>query len=204
MKKLNLFLLSSAILAAACNNSSNSGSGNTDTSATATESAGTLQDDDLIEFVHEAAKGGMLEVELGKLAETQALNKRVKAFGAMMVKDHTQAGDELKALAATKNITVPSTLTEDQLHHLDELRKKKGVEFDKDYMKMMANDHRDDIEEFEKMANRGTDPEFKAFAAKTLPVLKAHLDSVKSINKEVKASVDPGEITDGVEVHPNR
>ena len=48
---------------------------------------------DASNFAVEAANGGMMEVELGKVAQENASSPRVKAFGAMMVKDHTEAGN---------------------------------------------------------------------------------------------------------------
>src|SRR5215831_10166720 len=61
-------------------------------------------------FVHDAAIGGMAEVEMGKLAATRASNADVKAFGQRMVDDHSKAGDELKQLASQKSITLPTVI----------------------------------------------------------------------------------------------
>lgn len=51
----------------------------------------------------------MAEVQLGQLATNRTSNPDVKAFGETMVKDHAQAGDELKEVAATLNVQVPLT-----------------------------------------------------------------------------------------------
>jgi putative membrane protein len=138
------------------------------------------------DFVTEAASGGMLEVELGNLAQQNAANPRVKEFGAMMVRDHSKANDELKQLAANKRFNVPASLKEKHQHHKDELSKKTGKDFDKAYMKMMVDDHQEDIDKFEKASKNSTDNDLKNFAAKTLPVLHTHLDSAKAINKGLK------------------
>src|SRR5262245_36138525 len=61
-------------------------------------------------FVMEAAEGGMAEVELGKLAADKASNAKVKEFGERMVTDHGKADEELKSLAASKQITLPTAL----------------------------------------------------------------------------------------------
>lgn len=203
MKKLNLLLIVSSFLVWSCNNSGRNNAAGTDTIINADSTAASV-DTDVSDFAGKAAIGGMLEVELGKLAQAQGMNNRVKAFGKMMVDDHTKAGEELRTLAAKKNISVPASLPEDQLKEVADLKGKSGVDFDKSYIKKMLRDHRHDIGEFDKMAKEGSDPEMKEYAAKTLPVLKMHLDSAKAINKEVKASVDPGDITDGIEVYPQR
>ena len=77
------------------------------------EDAGTGQSEDSNEFATKAANGGMMEVELGRMAQEKGMSKDVKEFGAMMVADHSKANEELKTLAAAKNITLPSTLGED-------------------------------------------------------------------------------------------
>jgi len=137
-------------------------------------------------FLVEAASGGLMEVELGRVAQTNASSAKVKEFGQRMVTDHTKANDELKAVAASKNITIPTTPGEDQQKHIDELKGKKGADFDKAYMSMMVDDHNEDVSAFDKEANNGNDPDIKAFAAKTLPVLKEHLQMAKTTNDGLK------------------
>ena len=54
--------------------------------------------------MQDAAKGGMMEVAMGRVAEKNATDSEVKNyFGARMVKDHGKANDELKALAKEEN-----------------------------------------------------------------------------------------------------
>lgn len=143
-------------------------------------------DDDDAEFAVKAASGGMLEVELGRMAQEKAQSQRVKDFGAMMVKDHSKAGDELKAIAASKNITLPATLGEDHQKHVDELAKLSGKEFDKKYVSFMVDDHKEDVDEFDKEASNAKDPDLKSFAAKTAPIVKEHLAMIKSIHDSMK------------------
>jgi putative membrane protein len=133
------------------------------------------------DFVKDAASGGMMEVELGKYAEENALNPRVKSFGEMMVRDHSKANEELRSIATNKNIELPGAGEDKHEHMLTDLQKKTGKDFDKAYMKMMVDDHQKDIDEFQKQAENSNDPDLKAFASKCLPILQTHLDSAKSI-----------------------
>ena len=137
-------------------------------------------------FALKAAAGGMMEVELGNMAQQKAQNARVKSFGAMMVKDHTKSNKELLALASAKNIVIPSKMPAEIQQHIDEMKKLSGAEFDKHYISMMTDDHKDDIDQFEMAAKGLNDGTIRAFAAKTLPVLKMHLDSATAIKKDVK------------------
>jgi putative membrane protein len=136
---------------------------------------------DASNFAVKAAEGGMMEVQLGKVAQENAYSPQVKAFGAMMVKDHTEAGDNLKGIASSLNIALPDSVSNDTQKEIDMLKMKKGKNFDKAYVNMMLDDHKKDIAEFRKCADNCSDSTIKAFAYNTLPVLEKHLDSIQVI-----------------------
>lgn len=196
MKKVNFILLVVAIsVAQACNSGTNNDS--VDAAKEANEKKDSAEmpkkndsatiittmpvDKDAADFAVEAANGGMMEVELGKYAQQNAMSERVKNFGAMIVKDHSSINEELKSISSKKNITLPATIGESAQKDMADIMKKKGKEFDKAYVAMMMDDHKNDIKAFEKAAKECKDPEIRSFAGKTLPVLLTHLDSTKAI-----------------------
>ena len=138
------------------------------------------------QFMMEAASGGMMEVELGRIASQSASHDRVKSFGNMMVQDHTNANNELKAIASGKNVMLPDSMMTKHREHLEMMRNKSGKEFDRAYMNMMVQDHNQDVSNFQKASNSAQDADLKGFASKTLPILQMHLDSAKAINTAVK------------------
>lgn len=141
-------------------------------------------------FMMDAAKGGMMEVELGRLATQKASSADVKSFGQRMVDDHSKANSELKSIASQKGVTLPATLPADMKQEMDHLSKLSGAEFDKMYMSHMLKDHKKDVAEFEKEASKGGDSSVKGFAQKTLPTLREHLSMAQSIASKVGASTD--------------
>jgi putative membrane protein len=132
-------------------------------------------------FYKNAAEGGMSEVELGQLAQQKAASSSVKDFGAMMVKDHSAANDKLKALAASKQVSLPDSPSMMQKASKTKLNMMSGESFDKSYVKGMIDDHKQDIKEFQKEASEGKDPDAKAFASATLPTLQIHLEKIQAI-----------------------
>jgi putative membrane protein len=138
------------------------------------------------DFVVAAADGGMLEVQLGQLAEANASTAEVKKFGQSMVDDHSKANDELKALAASKNISIPAVLSDKHQKKYDELAKKTGIDFDKDYIDFMVKDHKEDIDDFKKEADKGNDAEIKSWAAGKVATLEHHLMMAENAQKTVK------------------
>jgi len=125
-------------------------------------------------FMMKAAKGGMMEVEWGKLAAEKGQNADVKKFGNRMVTDHSKANNELMALAKEEGVTLPA--------------EKAGGKWksDKDYMDMMVKDHEGDLAEFQDEAKNGSDPDLKKFADKYSKVVKKHLDLAKEVHGNLK------------------
>jgi putative membrane protein len=165
----------------ACNNSDNDNRKDTVDSAMAVNKEVKAVKPDASDFAVNAANGGMMEVELGKIAQENASSPKVKAFGAMMVKDHSEAGNTLKGIASSLNIALPDSVSNDTKKEIDMLKMKKGKAFDKAYVNMMLDDHKKVIAEFHKCADNCSDSTIKAFAYNTLPVLDKHLDSIQVI-----------------------
>jgi putative membrane protein len=130
-------------------------------------------------FLKEAALGGMMEVELGKLAQRSA-NPQVKAFADLMVADHTKANQELKVLAGKAQILLPTEYYEDQVGHITMMKKLKGAAFDKHYVDMMIKDHQKTVALFQS-ATETMSQDVKKFANKTLPVLNEHYKKARAI-----------------------
>ncbi len=142
---------------------------------------------DSTKFSSAAAQGGLTEVELGRLAVQRGSNPAVKSFGQQVIEDHSRANSELKTIATRKNIALPTDLNSDQKATMDKLSKLSGSEFDKEYMSDMVKDHEADAKEFESQANKGTDADIKAFAAKTLPMIQRHLQLARDVANQVDA-----------------
>jgi putative membrane protein len=125
-------------------------------------------------FMMNAAKGGMMEVEWGKLAAQHAQNADVKKFGNRMVADHGKANNELMALAKEEGVTLPAAKSPGKWKS------------DKDYIDMMVIDHEKDLAEFQSEASGGTDPDLKKFADKYSKVVKKHLDMAQETQGKLK------------------
>lgn len=138
------------------------------------------------EFAVEAADGGMLEVQLGQLAVSNASSPQVKQFGQMMVDEHSKANEELKTLAAEKKITLPAQLSEKSMKKYNDLAQKSGSDFDKEYIDFMIKDHKEDIELFKKEADNGKDMGLASWASGKIPVLQHHLQLAESAEETVK------------------
>jgi putative membrane protein len=125
-------------------------------------------------FMKRAARGGMMEVTMGKLADQNGKSEDVKSFGKRMVTDHSKANEELKSIAEKKGVKLPSKEPSETWTS------------DKAYMNMMVKDHEKDLAEFQEEATNGSDPDVKKFADDTAKVVQEHLDLAKQTQSKLQ------------------
>jgi len=137
-------------------------------------------------FIEMAAAGGLAEVQLGGMAAKNGSTDAVRQFGQRMVDDHSKANDELKQLAAAKGVQLPMEPSSKMQREAKKLQGMSGAKFDHEYMEAMVDDHKEDVKEFRNASQNAKDPDVKAFAGKTLPVLEEHLQMAQQAYKMVK------------------
>jgi putative membrane protein len=138
-------------------------------------------------FIQKAAAEGLAEVELGRLAQEKASSDAVKQFAQRMVEDHGNANKELMQLAENKGVK----LEDEAVKHGSlraRLAKLQGQAFDREYVKAMVKDHKQDVAEFRRMHSGAVDPNLKAWVDKTLPVLEDHLKTIEGIQAQMASS----------------
>jgi putative membrane protein len=195
MKKVTAALVVAATILWACNSTETKDSVETADStnkanidsANAGKSNQTITTDaETSSFLVHVADAGMAEVQMGKDAQSKAVNARVKAFADMMVRDHSAGNDQVKSLASQRNVVLPDSVSEDHMKMMNDLKKKTGKDFDKAYMDDMVKGHEKVVDMLEKSNDKVNDTEVKTFINNTLPKIKEHLDSAKAIRKSLK------------------
>jgi len=142
--------------------------------------------EDDVEFAMDAADGGLLEVQLAELAMSNAGSIEVKDFAQVILKDHATANEELNTIAASKNIVLPTSLSDENRKDFNDLSQKTGLDFDKAYCEYMVKDHKDDIDEFKEEAEKGEDPDIRSWAAGKIATLEHHLALAESMKEKIK------------------
>jgi len=133
------------------------------------------------EFMTNAARGGMLEVQLGNMAAQKASSNDVKQLGEHMATDHSQLGQKLQQLASNLNFTLPTDLKPEQQALVSRFETLTGKAFDSAYIKEMVNDHIKDISEFERALSQASNADIKQFVNEALPTLRDHLKMAREI-----------------------
>lgn len=134
-------------------------------------------------FVTNAAIGGMYEVQAGRIAAERSTNPKIKALGAKMVADHSKAGDELKPIAVSAGLTVPTAL--DQRHQglIDNLRGASDQDFDHVYLQQQEAAHNETATLLAGFSRGDGNAALKGWAGKTLPVVEMHKNMVDQLDE---------------------
>jgi putative membrane protein len=140
------------------------------------------------DFVPKAAASDMFEIQAGQLAEKRATNPDVKAFAAMMVRDHTKSSAALKKAIADsgQNITLPTALPSDKQTALNDLTNADVQAFDRRYMEGQVDAHQQALNLLQRYAQDGDVPAIKAWAAATAPTVQQHYDRARAIRDALK------------------
>ena len=133
------------------------------------------------EFITKAAQSDMTEIQTSQLALQKSKNKSVRDYAQMMIKHHTESSKELKPIAQSKKVKLPTTLGAENAALLTSLKKVSGSQFDQAYMQGQVQAHTKTDAEYQKYLNQGQDPQLKAFASKIEPLVAQHLQMAQKI-----------------------
>jgi putative membrane protein len=144
--------------------------------------AAVAQDKGSQKFITEAIEGNLAEVSMGELAQKNAQEANVKAFGQMLTSDHGAALQSAKEAATSLGVTPPTSPNAKQKADYDKMAKLNGAAFDKAFAKHMVMDHKKEIAAYRK-ASKSKDAAGQ-YAQKTLPTLQKHLETAQSIQRQ--------------------
>ncbi len=132
-------------------------------------------------FLDSAMKGDNSEVTLGRIGEQRAMRPAVRDFAHMLVTDHGEHFNKVADMAKAMGMTPTDAIMPEAAQEQRKLRRLSGRAFDREFVRYMINDHREDIREFKAQA-AGTGPTAR-MASDTLPTLHHHLETAISLKR---------------------
>jgi putative membrane protein len=135
-------------------------------------------------FVHNASIANKFEIDSSKLALEKSQSADVKTFAQQMIDDHTKAGSQLEATLQSSKEKIKAEARLDKKHQslLNKLNAAtSGEVFDRQYIALQTNAHKEAVKLFTNYAKKGKDSALKDFAAQTLSTLKDHLAHVQQL-----------------------
>ena len=134
-------------------------------------------------FVRNAAISDIYEIQSAELALNKATDEQTKAFAQQMIKDHTKTTNDIKGMVQSGKVAAnpPATLDDKHQRMLDRLKAMEPAQFTQEYHREQVIAHQDAVAMFGQYAKDGDNATLKAWAAKTLPTLKHHLDMAQKL-----------------------
>lgn len=136
------------------------------------------------DFVNQAASSGMFEVQSSELALERAGSDEVKDFARMMIRDHGELNEQLKAVAAAKGLTVPAEIAGPPAQHMEAVMGAEGDSFDQAYLDHQAQAHAEAIALFEPWAEQTDDTDMAALAQKAVQHIRTHQETLEKIRAD--------------------
>ena len=133
-------------------------------------------------FVALSAQSDQFEMQTSQLALQKSRRPAIRAFAQRMIDDHMQTTGQLTALAQQKGMTIPGPETLDPVlqQKLATLQAANRT-FDRDYIAAQISNHQSAIQVAQTEISGGQDPDVKALAQNTLPIIQAHLRSAQQL-----------------------
>lgn len=134
-----------------------------------------------LDFVLKAALGGAEEVALGNLAQQKATSEEVERLADRIVQDHTEANQELRQIAESKGIAIPTSTSPASQTVAAAMSELSGAEFDRQYAMQQHGAHLAAVQMFRHASEHASDTDVKAFAEKYYPEIEAHTAEIEKV-----------------------
>lgn len=165
------------------------------TSAAQPKGAGASISPQTTDFIAKMAATDAFERDAGRLAEKRSGNADIRAFGGMMVKDHTQTTNQLRDVLVKDRLPVPQSPTPnpEQAKLLADLTAAPKASFDKAYTHSQVVAHQMAVDVIQGYMDHGDNPDLKTLATAARPLVQHHLDM--ALKLEGQAGGPPKSLT---------
>jgi len=135
------------------------------------------------EFISKASATDAFEVEAGRVAAKRSKTAAVRDFGNMMVTDHTATTNDLRQVLLKDKLPIPKNPSPDptQAKLLADLKGATEKGFDRAYVHTQVVVHEAALKLMKTYSEQGDNPELKAAAAKTAPIVAHHLEMARKL-----------------------
>ncbi len=142
-------------------------------------------------MIKQLAEANLAEISAGKLAQDKAQSEEVKSFAKKMVDDHTKALDELKQLAQSKGVTLPTEPNKQHMAMERKLQAQSGAKFDRQYMQQAGDrSHKETYKLLQRASSRAEDSDLKNFASKAIATVESHQQMAKETTSNLKSTAE--------------
>jgi putative membrane protein len=136
-----------------------------------------------LDYVTEAARADMYEVQAGRMAKSKATSPQVKDFGDMMVRDHTATTRLMQNALAHAGMQAPPDIQLDPRRQemLSRLDAAQGPNFDRLYLSQQLAAHQEALALHQNFAAATDNGVLKGVAQQIAPKVQQHLQMLQQM-----------------------
>jgi len=138
-------------------------------------------------FMDQASQINLTEISLGRFVEARASITAERNLGARYARDHTTAQANLRALASSLHVSLPTTAGAKNSAAVAGIEAQKSRSMDDAFVSASVSGHKAAIAIFKKEESTGSNPAVKAYAARYLPMLQTHLRMAEQAESALRA-----------------
>lgn len=137
------------------------------------------------EYMVDTYSSGLFFIQAAEIAKQKAMNKQVKLIAEIVAQRHKKINNEINELASEKKLSLPSRLNLEQMTKIQVLEKEDPSNIEKEFLKQMESEHKQDIELFEKISKESEDNDISALAVYCLSELQTQYDQLVNVKDKL-------------------
>jgi putative membrane protein len=131
-------------------------------------------------FLSDAAGFDMVQAHEGEMALTAARSEEVRNLAHRMIQAHTASYQQLSVIAQKTGMTIPRAIDAGTNNLIIGLTKLRDARFDRQFAEDQVEQYKQEIVVYDQETRNGKNADLKAYASRTLPILKEHLNQAEA------------------------
>ena len=133
------------------------------------------------QFLVTDAQGSLYEMSIAALAQQRTTRDDIKAYAAIIMRDHTAESADLQQLATAKHVALPSDMSVEDRNKLNGMNLQGGSTLDRSFVMEAIRINDEDKKDSQEELNRTSDPDIKAFLQRYAATDAKHEQMAKAL-----------------------
>jgi putative membrane protein len=137
------------------------------------------------DFMMEAVRADLAEIDMAQVALQNSGTSEVKDFANMIKSDHTSALEGLSELMKDMDVPQPKSIPVELQQDISRMSSLTGGELDREFVNMIVSQQQKAVEMFRDQQSTAQNEDVKKYVEDTLPRLEMHLEKAQRLQTKV-------------------
>ena len=142
------------------------------------------------DFMMEAVRADLAEIDMAQVALQNSGTSEVKDFANMIKSDHTSALEDLSELMKDMDVPQPKSIPVELQQDISRMSSLTGRELDREFVNMIVSQQQKAVEMFRDQQSTAQCPDVKKYVEDTLPRLEMHLEKAQRLQTKLFSTPD--------------